>query len=357
MQIDHDNYESYFLDFLEGRLSEQEIDHLLTFLKNNPDLEDRLLSIDKYVVESNSAITLNKNFLFKSLDNFHSVNEHNFDEFCVAYFEKDLSHAASGDLLDYLKSNPGKLKDFENCRKAFLNPPWNVKYPFKSKLKKFSLLPIRKLVYFSFAAASILLLVFYLIPLNQKYSASIKPTSVLNDRISNTQTQNSVNSSELVSKINKPVSEKRNPVILIGLNTKPAYALAENKNEILPERSDNLTSMHSIEINDLKLPITFDKIAFIPAQDKKLTKSANPVYQSIREFALNKLRRNSEKNSNDNRNDSDLTLWDLATLGANGINKLTGSSIKLDRKLNNNGDMVTMAIESGKLGFSRSLSK
>jgi len=218
------------------------------------------------------------------LDNFHSVNEHNFDEFCVAYFEKDLSHAASGDLLDYLKSNPGKLKDFENCRKAFLNPPWNVKYPFKSKLKKFSLLPIRKLVYFSFAAASILLLVFYLIPLNQKYSASIKPTSVLNDRISNTQTQNSVNSSELVSKINKPVSEKRNPVILIGLNTKPAYALAENKNEILPERSDNLTSMHSIEINDLKLPITFDKIAFIPAQDKKLTKSANPVYQSIREL-------------------------------------------------------------------------
>jgi len=50
MQIDHDNYESYFLDFLEGRLSEQEIDHLLTFLKNNPDLEDRLLSIDNMLL-------------------------------------------------------------------------------------------------------------------------------------------------------------------------------------------------------------------------------------------------------------------------------------------------------------------
>jgi len=56
MQIDRNNYESYFLDFLEGRLSEQEIDNLLTFLRNNPDLEDRLLSIDKYVVESNNAL-------------------------------------------------------------------------------------------------------------------------------------------------------------------------------------------------------------------------------------------------------------------------------------------------------------
>jgi len=356
MQIDRNNYESYFLDFLEGRLSEQEIDNLLTFLRNNPDLEDRLLSIDKYVVESNNAITLNKNFLFKSLDNFHSVNEHNFDEFCVAYYEKDLSDAASRDLSEYIRTNPRKLNEFEKYGKLFLNSSLDVKYPFKSKLKKFSLLSIRKLVYFS-SAAAILLLAFYLIPFNQKYSASVKQTSVLNERISNTQTQNSVKSSELVSKNNKPFSEKRNPVILIGLNTKPANAIPENGNEILPEKSNNLTSIHSIEINNLKLPITLDKIAYSPAQDKKQTKSANLVYQSIREFALNKLQRNSEKNSNDNKSDNDLTLWDLATLGANGINKLTGSNIKLDRKLNDNGDMVTMAIESGKLGFSRSLSK
>jgi len=337
-------------------LSEQETDHLLTFLRNNPDLEDLLSSIDKYVVESNNAISLNKNFLLKSLENFHSVNEHNFDEFCVAYYEKDLSDAASMDLSEYIKTNPQKQKEFEKYGELFLNPSLDVEYPIKSRLKKFSLLPIRKLVYFA-SAAAILLLVFYFIPLIQKYSSSVKHTFILNERISNSQTQNSLKSSEIVSKNNEPFYKKRNPVIHIGLNTKPANAIPENGNEILPEKSDNLASIHSIEINDLKLPITFDKIAFRPAQVNKQAKSSNPVYQTIKVFALNKLQKKNQINTNGNSNDNDLTFWDLAMLGANGINKLTGSNIKLDRKLNDNGELVTMAIESGKLGFSRSLSK
>ena len=42
MIITRDNYESFFMDYLEGNLEENLIDQFLDFLKQNPDLKEEL---------------------------------------------------------------------------------------------------------------------------------------------------------------------------------------------------------------------------------------------------------------------------------------------------------------------------
>jgi len=357
MQIDRNNYESYFLDFLEGRLPEQEIDHLLTFLKKNPDLEDSLQSIDKYLIESNNTITLNKNFLFKSLDNFHSVNEDNFDEFSVAYYEKDLSDAASRDLSEYLKSNPGKLKDFEKYGEVILKPSLNVKYPFKSKLKKLSLWPIRKLIYFSSAAAAILLVIMYLIPSFRQINPTNQQTIAITEEKNNSRTGNINKYLKVIKGEETSGSRKGNQINPENLMVKQPRFFNRSTIDSIHKEMINIKLINSIKINDLKLQFSFEKIAFTPVKVKRDSKNSNRSYFSIKEFALRKLHRNMETNPSYNGVGNDLTLWDIAKLGVSGINKLTGTDIKLDRKIDDEGKIVAMNIESGKLGFSRSLSK
>jgi len=42
MNISRDNYESYFIDFLEGNLNAEQIDQFLDFINQNPDLKEEL---------------------------------------------------------------------------------------------------------------------------------------------------------------------------------------------------------------------------------------------------------------------------------------------------------------------------
>ncbi|MBC8005772.1 MAG: hypothetical protein H7X84_09885, partial [Verrucomicrobia bacterium] len=41
-KITRDNYEAFFLDYLEGNLEETLIDQFLDFLEKNPDLKEEL---------------------------------------------------------------------------------------------------------------------------------------------------------------------------------------------------------------------------------------------------------------------------------------------------------------------------
>ena len=42
MKITRDNYESFFIDYIEGNLPENMIDQFLDFLNQNPDLKEEL---------------------------------------------------------------------------------------------------------------------------------------------------------------------------------------------------------------------------------------------------------------------------------------------------------------------------
>jgi hypothetical protein len=352
--IDENNYESYFLDFREGNLTEQEIELLMTFLNKNPHLEESLLNFDPYVIESISEISLNKKFLHKSLNDFRSINENNFDEFCIAFYEQDLSKELKQDLLTYIQDHPEKSKDFENYGNVYIHAPLNVTYPYKSKLKRFTLLPIYRIAYIVSAVAAVLMLIIYLLPFTQQLNRINKQTNMVKTDVKS-KIQNNVVIAN--SEVKAALSGKRLHEMPTHLKTKQVSPVSDKTTDETARDENNIASINSIRLNDLKLPINSDKVSLISGMYPINTNNEHEHYLSIKEFAIEKLHKTIDPNLPESAKANRVTWWDLARLGISGINKLTGTEIKMDRKIDEEGEVVAMVIESGKLGYSRSVIK
>jgi hypothetical protein len=88
MKITSSNYESWFLDFLEGNMEPQMAEEFQSFLIMNPDLAEEL--------NLNDALTLmaDKTVQFSSKEQLKKLvadKEESFLERVVAYYEGDLS--------------------------------------------------------------------------------------------------------------------------------------------------------------------------------------------------------------------------------------------------------------------------
>jgi len=47
MEISRQNYEQYFVDYLDGKLNEKQVGILMSFIEFNPDLKVELADIEK----------------------------------------------------------------------------------------------------------------------------------------------------------------------------------------------------------------------------------------------------------------------------------------------------------------------
>jgi hypothetical protein len=179
MNIDRNNYEVYFLDYLEGRLTTEETAALLLFANENPDLKEmiegeeliNLVSDEKISFYPKSALkkkpasgiesvsganTLSNN---KSITSGSGINIGNYEEFMIRFYENDLEDAEKSDLADFLKDSPMYIKEFEVFGNTLLKPDTGVIYPHKSRLKrKQILLPQTKRIFAIVSVAASVLL-------------------------------------------------------------------------------------------------------------------------------------------------------------------------------------------------------
>jgi len=356
MKVNRSNYESYFLDFLEGHLPEELAEELLAFLKLNPDLEEALLYSDKYVVESNKELSLDKNFLLKSLENFDSITESNFDEFCIAWYENQLSDVSRKAFISYLEANPAKSKDFELFGKVFLKPDLKTRFPRKSGLKKFVFSPAYRLLYLTSVAAAILFIFFYLYPFNKLSIRENSENLVISPKQSNSVSKRQVPVLTTAPAVSvKPILNSKSSFHKYNsLKAIPVIQVAQPDTaagEII-----NLAFIDNIKITQLSRGISSENIAILQVSQLNYPVVISPSYPGLLDFAFNRLNKFLD-NSSGTEDETDLSFWNIAKLSVSGINKLTGSDIKLNRKIDDQGKITAMAIESGNLGFSRSISK
>ncbi|MCL2682749.1 MAG: hypothetical protein FWE63_04590 [Bacteroidales bacterium] len=60
MKINHDNYESYLVDYLDGTLSDIERAEVGLFLQQNPEIADQISDFEDVILSSNSEITYDR---------------------------------------------------------------------------------------------------------------------------------------------------------------------------------------------------------------------------------------------------------------------------------------------------------
>ena len=149
MNINRNNYEKYFIDYLEGTLSKDDIHDLRVFLLFNQDLAELLDDIAKIKLTAPSVRYTSKENLKK--DELHACK----DYYAIAIAENSLS---TQDISDIKHSSRKQeiTKQAEVYRQLKLTPDTKIRYTRKSKLYHSA---YRQLGYKYSSIAAILLLI------------------------------------------------------------------------------------------------------------------------------------------------------------------------------------------------------
>ena len=115
MTINYDNYEAYFLDFIEGRLDLSKLEELKAFLEINPDLKENLETIELLYITPDLTVYTDKQSLKKLNFEETEITETSINDFCIAYNERLLNDIQTKKLLEYISRYPTHQKIFNLC--------------------------------------------------------------------------------------------------------------------------------------------------------------------------------------------------------------------------------------------------
>ncbi len=364
MKINRNNYELYFMDYLDGNLTDIEIQMLEDFLLINPELRAELEGTEKISLSPEEIIFNNKEFL-KKPDLSLPVNVNNFEDFCIAGSEGDLNVQQQSGLANYTKIHPETEELLKLYNQLHLSPDKNIVFPGKGKLKKTLILIPGKILFPVLSAAAAVAIMFIIYLRSEDISkitpgiATGFPEAIIVTPDTSTQQLN----------IEKPAFQNRQPAInqaaIIAFSTpkekKQAPSIktdaSHGKNnddykskDVLPPQKLN-PSFH------IKLPSVADNQIYVPAiEGGKITyskvkaKSNPPEYLSLSEYARKQL---SEKVlGNKERENTRITAWEVADAGISGINKLTGGEMKLEKKTDEYGRLTAYSFNSKLLSIS-----
>jgi len=337
MKINANNYEAYFLDYIEGRLDELSITELKTFLSKNPQFNIENEQFD-YLLPEKIEFT-NKSTLKKLEFQTCEVNHKNFEEFCIAWFEQLLSKEKAKELFVYLDSNPQYYKVFHLYEKIYLKAPLIALDKKLLYRKKHAKVVYKSAAFWFSIAAEIAILIM-----------------VSSEFIRN---KNSLVTNILTSKykVDLPSSSKviSSPIAHTVVKNNKFYSV----NELKSNNLNNVNVMNTLIKDTLKperisfiLPI---ELAAIKANNNdNISISLNKVYdssnnqQKINLFASigNFTKRITNLDRVKNRNGT-LSLFKVALIGINGINQITNSHMKLTEKTDTSGNVKVFSFESG----------
>jgi len=130
MKISRDNYESFFMDYIEGNLHESMIDQFLDFLNQNPDLKEELHLFEEVNLPEEHVVFQGKNQLHKNM----ADENRRIENSVVAYLEGDLDADENKAFETYIAAHPELKKEYDLFAKTRLTPDSGIKYPEKRKL-------------------------------------------------------------------------------------------------------------------------------------------------------------------------------------------------------------------------------
>lgn len=178
MKINRNNYESFFIDYLEGNLDERLVDDFIEFLTNNPDLKEELAMFSPVAVEPADLEFGKKELLYK--ERFDLESE--FDKAAVANLEGDLNPSEKAEFENYITNHPGKKHDLELFGKTRMIADESVVFQKKSKLYRTTTL--KTIFYWSGRVAAVLaiaLLVYFFADQNKKTNVENSSVAVIED--------------------------------------------------------------------------------------------------------------------------------------------------------------------------------
>jgi hypothetical protein len=343
MKIDIHNYEAFFLDFVEGRLDDASTLKMLAFLSKHPDLKAELENFSDIRLET-SKTAYNEKDQLKKFEFLNShVNLKNFEDYCIAHYEKLLSSVESEKLFAFLELNPQKKADFDIYGKAYLKAEEAVVFEAKPFLKKRPKRAIRAIILkWTAVAAGIALII------------SVFYKSTNNETV---KLPKPLVASESIKVVEKPLFTEdfdkasdhpnKNKVPIIASRVKDTRVNDNNVREVMMDES--LQLLQPIAVSELETVQTHSEIVLANTSTKNVNDEVEDF--EVLDYAEKVLRKKVLKNIDQPR--IRFSLWDLADITLKGYNRISESDIILHRKTDEKGKLTVFAIETEnkKYGF------
>ena len=373
MSLNLNNYESWFLDYHEGNLNEEQEKLLLTFLEQYPELKGKLDSFDNDII-------LQKHMeLYDGKEKLKAPAAIDFDELLIAYIEGNLNPEENKKTAQIIHENKKLADDFSAYKKTFLKPDLTIIFPNKAKLKKGNGKIIQLMYYSSYTAAACLLLLllinldlFFTDPPLKKVENKTKDTIKINQYI-----KPGIPVENLVLLPNKTKEKRKKPVPseeeialasciihpidsitfnIAEINTNNNSSKSTKTSSNLPDSLMNTDYLIEEVKNDIPLAENIPLIVVPNIQPKN--QELPGKFFTPKELLIQELKKLiGSKEPATKKIDAKLNFWDLANAGAIGISKLTGKKLEFSHEINDEGKLSTLAIKSERFEFSRSYSK
>lgn len=357
MNINRNNYETWVIDYFDGKLDPVQTAELLYFLSQNPDLEYEFNGYENLNLPADELKFTGKEGLKKSFSDIPSITDDNFEEFCIAETEGDLDEKSHSRLFQYLEKYPHKNRELELYKKTKLTADKSIVFPGLNKLKRYRLVPsgtVQKLFYAGIAAAILMIVfltfIFRRIPESELITGTLPASEealktdediILSAETEETHTNITAGSEDSE---NKSIQTNKMIPVVNDVNQPVARDDIETSIQIL----------NPIEIRKIDKVNYPSDITLLGANHHLQKRAGQPVKtdKSLAEFIKEKLLATEVVKSAEN-----LNVWTFAQASIKGINYLTESDIQMTRKVNMNGEMSGISIISESFGFSTPVKK
>lgn len=367
MDINRNNYESFFIDYLDGGMPPDQVIKLMSFLKENPDLKTELEEFEEINVKPDKKRFESKTSLKKAF----VVNDSNFDNLCIASLEGDLTNEESILFQTWLKQNPLKAREFELYKKTRLIPE-KITFDFKSTLKKSSVARIftpKVRGYFSAAASIIILITLYLFiskPDNENtiISEIITDTTTVETKSQPSQEpQTKLNIEKEIIPYNKSGDSKQHENKPRSNNIVEKPVIAQDLN-IGPDKSNHLIQPDTIDLTLNKIqrkeinPLPEKSIlaALVSIKNLEVVENTHDNL-TLSQMAVKTFKSEILKEEKTKINPDKFTLWDIADVGIIGINKIIGWKMDFDKEYNDDGELIALGFDSNTISLYHTMNK
>jgi hypothetical protein len=340
MKITRENYEIWFLDYLDGSLDQDGREEVHLFLQNHPDLADGLESFPTVLPVDTGRIYPRKELLKRSQYDDSLILEN----IAVAEMEGDLTEEETIEFKNWLSKNPDKQGNISLIQRIRLQPDLSIVFPRKEHLKK---RPAQiTLLYRITAVAALLLLAFLLYKpsLQKQDSAQLSANTVLP-----------------VEKVAKPTPEnvKKIHVLQAEKNLKTSRATpvlqktAKVSREAAPEPAFSGTRQAEpiATLTTRTVTVQTDLPAFYDLVPVRL----EPVNYASGEIPLSEYYDIKFQSLKDQGPKGFITREEVAVAGLRFFSRLTGNH--LTGKKGKNGNLETISFNSQPLAISIPLNR
>jgi len=343
MEITRENYERYFIDYLDGKLTGKGEEEILEFLGENPDLATELKDLEKIILIPAEEIFPGKPGVKKTLISMMSEKNLTFDELCAASVEGDLQDNENGIIYGYLNRDEVRRKEYELFRKTILQTDITVFYPYKKLLRHKTIIQRTRQLYLAvnMAAAVIMALLFVL---NSGRDHSDRMVT-----------------SEQITTVPGNENNKESTDIIVGKRNTGSYPISTELTIAQPVKpreyfqGEQILLTKVISKNTVLLNNAVNYHDFTLRWDNVKSNTSAHEYLEPGEFLIAMLRKKILKEEQTVSKDG-ISLREIADAGLQELTNLTAGNFYVTRSYDQDGRMNHLTFETPIFGFSAPIS-